>query len=288
MHKLKVYYPVPDLGPSIRRRQRKLIELAPEVVEFVQPEHADIQIQSICGANEIRNVVCERYIIYLHNAPSLLSIIPEDFYNVLGRAMMLLSWSDYPSVIKTPYKFTRAPQGADSEVFRSRREPRTYAVGTTGFLGTYWKKGRVEGEPILEVHQAAKLAGKLAIQIGPDIEGVMGFTGYVEDDPVVASHYSKCRYVSGLRWWGGFECPSLEGLLCGCRPICFDLPDERFWWGEHAVFVPHDPETLVARLTEVLHKEPEPVGTAERDYLARKYNWKTIAKDFWDLVLGLA
>lgn len=289
MAKLKVYYPPLQLGPSIRRRRTKLIEHAPGQIEIVEePEQAQLQIQQMCLAEEAHEAIkCDRYVLYLHNMPATAgdnALLLE----VMERALLVCSYEDLPVSLPGGYPFARLPQGADPNVFCSTEEIREHAVLTTGFLGTYWNKqcGQLEGEPILETHVAAIRAGKRALHVGPNLEGVDLLEEYREDDTFMANCYSRCHYVSGLRWQGGFECPTLEGLLCGCRPIAFDLPNGRYWWGEHAVFVPHDTSKLTDDLQAVLSQEPEPVSYAERDFIARKFCWKKVAGEFWAAVLS--
>lgn len=287
---LRVYYPMPDLGPSIRRRRKMLALLKPNAVELVDdPKSADVQVHSVCDTKQLPGILCPRYFIYQHNSPATAGDLTV-MRQALEGAVTTFSWADLPRDIPGTYPFCRLPQGSDPAVFRPTPQPTRWLIATTGFVSTYMSKRtlRLEGEPIVEVHAVAGEVGGVALQIGPVLDGITEATGYGEDDDAIARHYSGCAYVSGLRWQGGFECPNLEGLLCGCRPITFNLPDERFWWGDHAHFVEHNAETLHEQLRDILQDDPEPVSYAERDYLARKFGWKTVAGEFWAQVLSRA
>jgi glycosyltransferase involved in cell wall biosynthesis len=107
------------------------------------------------------------------------------------------------------------------------------------------------------------------------------------DDHRLAEYYSQARYVSGLRRGEGFELPVVEGLACGARPICFDLPCYTHWFAEHAVFVPESgQEELTDALTDIFRRTPRPVSPAERSRVLETFSWESICRGFWMRLCG--
>jgi glycosyltransferase involved in cell wall biosynthesis len=105
-------------------------------------------------------------------------------------------------------------------------------------------------------------------------------------DIELAEFWSQCSFVAGLRRIEGFELPALEGLMCGARPIMFDAPHYRRWFGEHAEYVPEvGAEELVDHLTHVMERPVRVVSAAERVEVLRKFNWKDLCERFWEALV---
>ena len=81
-----------------------------------------------------------------------------------------------------------------------------------------------------EILLAAEGLGKKVFQLGSGENTDTITYSNNADDKTLAKYYSQCEFVSGLRRIEGFELPVIEGLLCGARPICFDIPDYRHWF----------------------------------------------------------
>lgn len=198
-----------------------------------------------------------------------------------------LTWSYYKL---DAHPFYHAPLGVDQEVFSPSRVTRT-SVMTSGYVSG------PGAEAIEEMATAARLVGLPVTHLGPvpvhshdqskkmDVGGGWRSVNGINDEQL-AQEYSRCLWVSGLRHVEGFELPVIEGLLCGARPIVFDRDDMHQWYKEHAVFVPEcSGETLVKTLVSVLSQEPAPVLPSERDEVARKFDWRTIAEGFWSRLI---
>ncbi|MCI0562764.1 MAG: hypothetical protein MN733_30145, partial [Nitrososphaera sp.] len=107
------------------------------------------------------------------------------------------------------------------------------------------------------------------------------------NDSDLARLYNRCDYVSGLRFTEGFELPVLEGIACGARPICFDLPCYRNWFENFAEFVPHvKGRDLVQQLTAILSRTPQRLSPHERRSLLAFFSWERIARVFWQSLLS--
>jgi len=178
-----------------------------------------------------------------------------------------------------------APLGVD-EVFAGHRSgyaPRTIGAVTTGYVSGS------SAEAIEEVAIAAGKLGKRVSHIGPFPVGMSTESPgshwqfhFAISDEELLHIYERTEWVSGLRHGEGFELPVLEGLCCGARPILFDRPEMHYWYDGHAVFVPEcSGEELVAHLVRIMSTPPEPVSFDERRRIIRRFDWASIAADFW-------
>jgi len=151
-------------------------------------------------------------------------------------------------------------------------------------------------EPIEETWRAADLAGLKVVHIGPKkIEGTSYRPAHLTSyegvsDTMLAELYATSTWVSGLRHVEGFELPAAEGLVCGARPLVFDQPGMREWYGGHAVFIEEGGtekrSTLVQRIAQAFESTLPDVTYAERERALAQFNWETIAKGFWEALLG--
>jgi hypothetical protein len=159
------------------------------------------------------------------------------------------------------FKFYYAPLGVDSKIFYDRGVKRIYKVMV----------GDSRDESVTECIRAAK--GEVShLEIGVS-------------DEHLALHYSQCWFVSGLRRKEGFEMPVLEGLLCGARPICYDRPHYRDWFGSLVRYVPEGhPEEVVLALQNIFVEPALPVTDKEKAVVKNRFNWETIVKGFWERI----
>jgi glycosyltransferase involved in cell wall biosynthesis len=116
--------------------------------------------------------------------------------------------------------------------------------------------------------------------------GRPGVACYVDvSDQDVARLYQRSRYVSGLRRIEGFELPAAEGLLCGARPILFDRPHYRKWYGDLAVYIPEEPRPQAqASIADVLAGPYRCVTAEERDAAAAWFSWERVCRGFWEQI----
>lgn len=199
------------------------------------------------------------------------------------RAVQTWSYYDLSQSIAAE-KFYHAPLGIDS-IFRVPyiEQPRTVTVLTSGYVNGHGQ------EAIEEPTLAAKAVGGRPVHLGPIPEGL---TQPIElelmkdiGDSVLAALYRRCKWVVGLRYVEGFELSVVEGLACGARPIVFDRPDNRHWFGDHVRYVPEcSGDELTQRLAYIMRDEPPPVTPDERAEILERFNWKTIVNGFWTRV----
>jgi hypothetical protein len=205
-----------------------------------------------------------------------------------------LTWSYYDLSDQIPPDlFYYAPLGIDNAFFprpdTAGTSPRELLAVTTGYVSG------AGAEAIDEVwHAIHYLSGKGA-HIGPKrVVGVMPHTNWWAaegvTDAALAKVYSTAKYVAALRHIEGFELPAAEGLACGARPILFDQPALRHWYGNHAIYVPDcSGPKLIDYLTHIMRdggdSEYRPVHMDERHAVLQKFNWVDIAPNFWTRLL---
>jgi hypothetical protein len=103
------------------------------------------------------------------------------------------------------------------------------------------------------------------------------------EDEQLAAIYNECEFTSGLRRIEGFELPAAEGLLCGSRPIMFDKPHYKHWYGDWAYYIPElDREGVLECLKFIFDNEKaKPVTDEEWENAAALFNWPRLVGDFW-------
>lgn len=189
------------------------------------------------------------------------------------------------------------PLGVDAYLStsnKSNRDPNPSVdrdiVLTTGYTHGY------PAEAILEPWIAANAAGLKAYHIGGwpreiprDISLSLPVTRVegIGDDQL-ALLYRRAKYVCSLRYRDGFELPAAEGLCCGARPILFDQPDLRQWYGNHAVYLPEiEGDELVDRLEGIFRSDGhgDRVSEEEKEEAVKLFDWKPIVEGFWKEVL---
>lgn len=186
-----------------------------------------------------------------------------DMARVVWSYYPLMHWSDDDGY-EPVFNFCYAPLGVDPEVFQELKVPKKYHM--------------VIGENRDEsVRECVKAAQGLVFQLGAGIS-----------DVELASVYSQSEFVSGLRRKEGFEMPVLEGLLCGARPICYDKPHYRYWFGDLAEYIPEaSPEEVIKSLTALIDEGPRPVTDQEKQLVRTKFAWEPIVEKFWKKALIL-
>lgn len=181
------------------------------------------------------------------------------------------------------------PLGVDEYLSnnKSNRDPNPSVdrdiILTTGYTHGY------PAEAILEPWIAASKVGLKAYHIGGwpreiprDISLSLSVTRVegIGDDQL-ALLYRRAKYVCSLRYRDGFELPAAEGLCCGARPILFDQPDLRQWYGGSAVYLLEvEGDELTERLVEIF-RSSHPVSEEERREAVRVFDWELIIEGFW-------
>jgi hypothetical protein len=181
------------------------------------------------------------------------------------------------------FQFYYAPLGAHSSVFYDRCN----LNGTRPYLAmTHGQSWLTEG--VREVVLATQQLNKVAFHVGsPVYRGEHLVHAQNISDDELATKYSQCQYVCPLRRTEGFELPAVEGLLCGARPVLYDQPHYRHWYGDYAEYIQELPRPEV--LKQLVHLFDRPYRPVTHDEIAtarEKFSWPKIIKGFWECVLN--
>lgn len=255
-------------------------ELADLIVLYViGPDAIDAGIQLQAKGQSYATVMC-----CLHTTG-----LPATTWGSHWRnAQLVWSYFDLTSVMaQCGGRFYHAPLGLDQAFVTPLAvpPPRTPLIITTGYVSG------PGAEAIEEVWTAANQLNIRAMHLGPaEIEGMKNMpVGWQNVDGIsdanLAFLYHRATWVSALRHIEGFELPGIEGLACGARPIIFNQPTMREWYGDSGIVIDEcSGLALVEQLTELLAFE-FPVTEAERDNAKSRFNWETICRGFWDRVV---
>lgn len=176
--------------------------------------------------------------------------------------------------------FYYAPLGVDATVFKDERF-------TTREIEIIASGKHALSEGVRECAFAVKRCGLKMVHLGHELrrgDDIICKTGVSDEE--LATIYSQCRFVSGLRRVEGFELPIIEGAMCGCRPIVFDRPEMRHWFGDFAVFIKEtDRGGVIDQLEAVFKGVSRTTTYSERKAIRHKFNWETIVRGFWSRIV---
>lgn len=188
------------------------------------------------------------------------------------------------------FKFHHAPLGVDVKFYSATD---VLINRPNGFVMT---SGHVSGpgcEAITPVWSAALRVGRRVIHTGaPSVVGDdiphpnVSFVGKVSDE-TLASYYRLASCVVALRHVEGFELPAAEALTCGTRPLVFDQPTTRYWYGDLADYVEDTPNYIQLE-DQIAHvfSRMTPLSLKEQTLARAIFNWQIHAEKFWSMVLG--
>jgi hypothetical protein len=281
----------------MHRTAAALERYAPPEVDIVYtPLGADVEVLHTIGYQDLvqetervkadgHRYAVMQYCLTSAGAPDMLSWLPL-WENSVG------VWSYYDLVgelieagVNAPTGgwMYHAPLGVDSEVFHRVPSMAEYTILTSGYVP--------EAEAVLECLDATTKVGGRMFHLGPEdgrfgdnVDQLLGI-----GDGELARRYSASRFVSGMRRIEGFELPAAEGLVCGARPVMFDLPCYRAWYEPFAERVPEAAhEDLVEALVDLFQQPPNPVTADEMAQARERFNWETLVAGFWATVLEAA
>ena len=272
-----------------------LVRYAPDYVEFTPVgASADLIVMHVAGrwrriswsVGQCRNDG-QRYAIIQYSQKDTQRPDPYHWLDIWKDATVIWSYLDLSAYVvergqgrhRPLRNLYYAPLGADGDVFYPRQVEKEYTVCTSGRLYTT--------ECVKEAYRAARRLGGRIAHLGPEMnkEHMDCFQDLTDDE--VATLYSKCHFVTGLRRREGFELPAAEGLLCGVRPIVFDSPHYRAWYDGLAEFILEgDRPSVIENLTKLFQQGTRPVTEEERAEAARRFHWPTLVREFWRRACG--
>ena len=265
------------MGRVMYRFVEAIKRFAPESVFFVQrAEEADLQILQVIGLGSLPFLKCKDYVVFQH---CFLTSETRAWLGIWEKARLVASCYDLPSMLPGNYRFHRMPMGVDSAKWSEVTEQKRYLCMATGYDPAQ--------EAIREMFDTCYSLGGTLVHVNRNFNWGKGYVNYDNiSDEKMQELYSKSQFVSALRHTEGFELPAVEGLLCGARPVMFDLPCYRYWFNDVALFVEEKHGVaLVQDLVRVL-SSPKPVEENERNWARRKFDWSVIIPELWRTILG--
>jgi len=289
---MKIYFESKDHHSRAMMRVEKAIKSsAPEGISFTSNlQEADIQFLHMIGTGELLDLVKEKFVLFPYCFEAMDKSTLQRAQTFFNRAIMVFSYLDVPKIVDTDnFNFLKSPLGVDTNIFKNHNLLKDTCITTTGYVSG--------SEAIAECVQASARLNKKSIHIGGDLTPELGYNlsakypnlytrrELITDEELV-SCYNRSNFVSGLRRFEGFEFPVLEGILCGARPICFDIECYRQWFGDLAIYVPQcDYTELINRLSDIM-STPLPITEAEYSYVINTFSWNVILNNFWDNFKG--
>jgi len=290
------------LPPIVRSRaltriERSLIKYAPpNITAIASAEEADLVIVPIVGRrDQIRHIVNkfrqrkQRYVMAQYVLRSTQRPITHEWIDIWNRAHFVWSYYDLPAWCEEDqcppdFRFYRSPLGVE-DIFHA--VPFTPVHDRPALIlssGRSWLT-----ESVRECVRAAERVNKIAWHLGTNFE----FDPFLRNNPglriwsdvsdeELITIYQGVQYVSGLRRIEGFELPAAEGLLCGARPVMFDKPHYRDWFGSLAEYIPEiNRDTELQDLIHLFEQPYRPVTLTEIDEARVRFAWEPIATQFW-------
>lgn len=102
-------------------------------------------------------------------------------------------------------------------------------------------------------------------------------------DATLIRELQTARFASALRKFEGFEMIGIEALLCGARPLVYDINE---WYKDHSIIVPTglSSDALFDALQVALRRVPDSVDETEMRYLHEKFSWQRIVPTMFERV----
>lgn len=293
-------------GFAARRLHEQLLKYKPSSVKIVDKKpkksleflvgnpYTEENIEVI---KRIEDPTIEKIFWLFYSCENDTTLMPEHFRN--SKAII----TTLPSIeAEYPDKANMIPLGADPEVFYPENRLREFLVHTHGY--------DLRAESIKYVYLACKEQGGKQCHIGSDFDSLNSQSGDILDknyinihcditDDEMKRYYNSSRFVSGLRLIEGFEMPIIEGAMCACRPITYDLPCYKRWFSEFAAFVPFvgEPEKdgepfgnseqrakeLISSIQQIFNQH-SCLNKSQIDYVKNTFSWARIMPTIWEII----
>ena len=256
---------------------------APINYEFTTDSNiSDFQIIDITRISDKYYINNEKYIVLFHCFGEWSEENPSEYYDLFKNAMFVYSHIDLASLYPTldSHKFMRGPWGVQPDLWRKIESNNSrFEILCTGEIAST--------EGIEECIAACDMMNTELLHVGNNLrytnKSYINKSKLTQDEMMLA--YNDSKWVSALRRIEGFEKPAMEGLLCGARPICFDTPLYRYWYGDLARYVKEGTHKETSLdLINVMKTQYAPISIEEREKAIKRFSWVNVSKRFWDKV----
>lgn len=280
---MNIYFDNPKNSFAISRIIVNLEKYLPKDFTRVKSrDEADLVILHAYGRNDHVTKYSQallkqgkKYAVIQYALKSTRNPDPKDWYQLWNSAKVVWSYYDLGSHIKN---FYRSPLAADPKTFFRQNLKKDYLIGMLG------NKNYYSVECFGEIYSVIKSLGKKAIHVGDMIDpnpNIIHLSNINDDE--LRFVYNGCQWFSALRRKEGFELVAVEAMLCGVRPIMFNMPDYKFWFKDLAKFISvNSYDETIKNLIKVLNGNPKPLTNDEIEEVKKRFNWQKITKGFWD------
>ena len=289
---MKVYLEPHTNSRGILRVRDALVRFAPKEVEVVSSENeADLVILHVFGRNTTSHNRAGRlqkqgkpYGVIQYCLRSTMRPNTFDWMVMWQKAQVVWSYYDLfrlsdEDKTRGEFNFYHAPLGVDGEVFNSKQLFRPYTIVASA--------QHALSESVRECAYATKRVNGRMFHVGHELrrgEDIVCKSNLTDEE--LAYVYSTSQFVSGLRRTEGFEFPVIEGALCGARPIVFDRPEMRHWFGQFAIFIQEGSrDSVIDNLEMIFRQGSTPVEEWQKALIREKFNWQYIIDGFWRRIL---
>jgi len=282
--KIKVYYERMIKNLWNKDNEIGFKSYAPAKYEFVRdPAIADFQILDITRISDKYYLKCDKYLLFFHTFGEWAEESPSEYYDLFNNAMLVYSHLDLASIYPTMNrdKFMRGPWGCQPDVWFKKEYLKNdrYQILCTGEIP--------QTEGIRECIAACDELYTKLLHVGTNFN----YQNYSYTNKSNLPYnemneaYNNSLWVSALRRIEGFEKPAIEGLLCGARPICFDTPLYRYWYGNFARYVKEGTEQETYNdLLRVMKEEYAPITKEEMGEAIKKFAWFYVSQNLWSRI----
>lgn len=278
--KIRVYFETGIHSLWNKDNEENLKRYAPPQIEFTNDySTADIQILNVTRLADKYLILNKNYIVLAHCFGEW-SEEPHEAYNdIFQKARLVYSQLDlskHPNI-----NFMRGPWGVNTNIFYNINPSgkRPFQITCTGSVAST--------EGLSEVFTTCTNMNKQMCHLGPRLfEGNNYYCPGFVDHNRLLEIYGSSLYINAMRRIEGFEKTVAEGILCGARPICFDNPIYKYWYGDLVEYVregSHD--EVIKDLTDLFNKPLRKITPEEQKLVMSKFGWIGVARKFWDRFL---
>lgn len=269
--------------PRSVRRVADALERHSEVAPDVRVFHVTGRLEHVTRDVEEHDgpFALVQYVVRSSQKPSTRAWLP-----LWRAAECVWSYYDLPALceqdgLPADFRFYHAPLGIDDAFRTSRGVKKQYVVATHGDYLTQSTRECVIAACRTRDDARRPSHGGRAAHLGGEFptDRLVDFYDDITDAEL-ADVYSSSWYVSGLRRCEGFELPAAEGLACGARPILFDRPHYRQWYGDHAEYIEEAPRPDVIDQLRAVFARRRPVPASESAWAVDFFDWDRIIAGF--------
>lgn len=263
-----------DWGKVFDKISYALHKHAPEWVEWVDKvEDSELQFINVVGRGELewlqkaKNKVIFQW-CYFTAEPE-----KANYPKYWKDSLLTVSFHNLPDYTEEEFNFYRTPLGADPSIYKYLRLTKTLPVFTTGHVD--------RSESLDDVYKAASELQVQMFHTGEDFKWDKRYYKHLEymSEKGLVKVLNMAKYVACLRKVEGFELMGVEAMMCGTRPIVYDLPTYDFYKG-YADFI--DPKkNVTAQLIKILSKEPKVYTKQEYKEIRDKFSWEPIIQGIY-------